>query len=131
MQARLSSMVVELREALVTKDKLAGLQGNWKSPAGFSSPSCPRPPGGFARGAGRPHDPAREVGGDFYDYFLIDESTLGFVVADVSGKGVPAALFMAISRTLLRSTALFERSPAGCIRRLNDLLAMETSRCCS
>lgn len=43
--------------------------------------------------------PAREVGGDFYDFFFIDEDRLGFVIGDVSGKGVPAALFMAVSRT--------------------------------
>ena len=44
--------------------------------------------------------PAREVGGDFYDYFFIDPNHLGVVIADVSGKGVPAALFMTITRTL-------------------------------
>jgi len=50
--------------------------------------------------------PAREVGGDFYDFFLIDKNRLGFVIGDVSGKGVPAAIFMAITRTLLKATAL-------------------------
>lgn len=48
--------------------------------------------------------PAREVGGDFYDYFRIDEDRIGLVIADVSDKGVPAALFMVVSRTLLRSS---------------------------
>lgn len=47
--------------------------------------------------------PAKGVGGDFYDFFLLDEGHLGFVMADVSGKGVPAALFMVVSRTLIRS----------------------------
>ena len=46
-------------------------------------------------------DPAREVGGDFYDFFLIDEDHLAIVIADVSGKGVPAALFMVISKTMI------------------------------
>ena len=50
--------------------------------------------------------PARSVGGDFYDWFLTPDNRLIFVVADVSGKGVPAALFMAVSRTLLRSSVL-------------------------
>ena len=50
--------------------------------------------------------PAREVGGDFYDFFLIDKDRLGFVIGDVSGKGVPAAIFMAVCRTLLKATAL-------------------------
>src|SRR5207249_1019828 len=45
--------------------------------------------------------PARTVGGDFYDYFLLEDGRLGLVVGDVSGKGVPAALFMAVTRTLL------------------------------
>ena len=49
--------------------------------------------------------PAREVGGDCYDFFELDDARIGIVVADVSGKGVPAALFMAIARTLLRAVA--------------------------
>ena len=49
--------------------------------------------------------PAKEVGGDFYDAFLIDDEHLGLVIADVSGKGVPAALFMAISMTVIRERA--------------------------
>ena len=49
--------------------------------------------------------PAREIGGDFYDYFPLDEHRLAFTVADVSGKGIPAALFMAVSRTVMRNTA--------------------------
>jgi sigma-B regulation protein RsbU (phosphoserine phosphatase) len=49
--------------------------------------------------------PAREVGGDFYDYHLIDPSRLTFTIADVSGKGIPAALFMAVSRTVMRGIA--------------------------
>ncbi|MBA4790613.1 MAG: PP2C family protein-serine/threonine phosphatase [Pseudomonadota bacterium] len=126
---RLSSMVVELREALVTKTKLAGLQQELEIARQVQLAILPKAFPPDPRVVMDAHmTPAREVGGDFYDYFLIDKSTLGFVVADVSGKGVPAALFMAISRTLLRSTALFERSPAGCVRRLNDLLAMENEQ---
>lgn len=126
---RLSSMVVELREALITKTKLAGLQQELEIARQVQLAILPKAFPADPRVALDAHmTPAREVGGDFYDYFLIDESTLGFVVADVSGKGVPAALFMAISRTLLRATALFERSPAGCIRRLNDLLALENEQ---
>ncbi|WP_051356748.1 SpoIIE family protein phosphatase [Azorhizobium doebereinerae] len=126
---RLSAMVVELREALITKTKLAGLQQELEIAAQVQLAILPKefPPN--PRIAVHGHmTPAREVGGDFYDYFLIDDQTLGFVVADVSGKGVPAALFMAISRTLLRSTALFERSPSSSVRRLNDLLALENEQ---
>lgn len=126
---RLSSMVVELREALVTKTKLAGLQQELEIARQVQLAILPKefPPDARVAVHGQ-MTPAREVGGDFYDYFMIDDTTLGFVVADVSGKGVPAALFMAISRTLLRSVALFERSPAGSVRRLNDLLAEENEQ---
>ncbi|MEO0035308.1 MAG: hypothetical protein RLZZ501_1331 [Pseudomonadota bacterium] len=68
-------------------------------------------------------EPAKEVGGDFYDFFFLDERRLGMVIADVSGKGVPAALFMAIARTLLKATALFGSPPARCLANLNNLLA--------
>jgi sigma-B regulation protein RsbU (phosphoserine phosphatase) len=50
-------------------------------------------------------DPAKEVGGDFYDFFMVDDSHLGMVIADVSGKGVPAALFMVIAKTLIKNHA--------------------------
>lgn len=48
---------------------------------------------------------AREVGGDFYDFYFVDEDTLAFLIADVSGKGIPAAMFMMQSKTLLKSCA--------------------------
>jgi sigma-B regulation protein RsbU (phosphoserine phosphatase) len=69
--------------------------------------------------------PAKEVGGDFYDFFMIDEARLGFVIGDVSGKGVPAALFMAVSRTLLKSTALTGHAPHQCLEQVNRLLRAE------
>lgn len=69
---------------------------------------------------------ARDVGGDFFDYFHVGSDRLGIVVADVSGKGVPAAIYMAMSRTLLRSTALAGGSPADVLSRVNDTLAAES-----
>lgn len=69
---------------------------------------------------------AKAVGGDFYDFFLIDDNHLGFVVADVSDKGVPAAIFMAISRTVIRATAMRQLSPAVCLRESNELLCRES-----
>lgn len=69
--------------------------------------------------------PAREIGGDFYDFFWINPETLGLVIADVSGKGVPAALFMTVSRTLLRAHALNHESPSACVTEVNKLLAKE------
>jgi serine phosphatase RsbU (regulator of sigma subunit) len=71
--------------------------------------------------------PAREVGGDFYDFFLIDDAHLGVVIGDVSGKGVPAALFMAVSRTVVKSIAVAGTSPAECLRRANALLCLDNS----
>jgi phosphoserine phosphatase RsbU/P len=71
--------------------------------------------------------PAREVGGDFYDFFLLDESRLGFVIGDVSGKGVPAAIYMALCRALLRATALTAPGPDTCLARVNALLCEESS----
>jgi len=65
-------------------------------------------------------DPAKEVGGDFYDYFLIDDDHLGLVIADVSGKGVPAALFMMASKIILQSVAVLGHSPAEILRRTNE-----------
>ena len=69
--------------------------------------------------------PALEMGGDFYDFFLIDPERLGFVVADVSGKGVPAAIFMAATRSLLKATALRTAEPAECLRHVNGLLCLD------
>ncbi len=66
--------------------------------------------------------PAKEVGGDFYDFFLVDDDHLAMVMADVSGKGVPAALFMMISKTLLRSAAQNGLSPSEVLEKVNSQL---------
>ena len=68
----------------------------------------------------------KAVGGDFYDFFLVDDNHLGFTIADVSDKGIPAAIFMAISRTVIRATALRQLSPAVCMKESNDLLCRES-----
>ncbi len=65
-------------------------------------------------------EPAREVGGDFYDFFLVDDDHLCIVMADVSGKGVPAALFMMVSKIILQNCAMFGKSPAEILARTND-----------
>ncbi len=69
--------------------------------------------------------PARDVGGDFFDYFPIGPSRLGIVIADVCGKGVPAALFMAITRTVIRLVAREHNPVDVAIRRANELLGAE------
>ena len=67
-------------------------------------------------------DPAKEVGGDFYDFFLVDDNHLALVIADVSGKGMPAALFMMIGKMLIKNQALTGASPAEILRIVNRQL---------
>lgn len=67
-------------------------------------------------------DPAKEVGGDFYDFFLVDDDHLALVMADVSGKGVPAAMFMVIAKTLLKNAAQTGASPKEVLEKVNDQL---------
>ena len=67
-------------------------------------------------------DPAKEVGGDFYDFFLIDDNHIGLVMADVSGKGVPAALFMMTARVLIKAHLQNGESPAKALGNANDQL---------
>lgn len=69
--------------------------------------------------------PARQVGGDFYDYFFLDDDHLGLVIADVSGKGVPAALFMTVSRTLIKNSASHYLEPEKVLAEVNDQIAAE------
>ncbi len=72
--------------------------------------------------------PAREIGGDFYDYFLIDPNRLAVTVADVSGKGIPASLFMAVSRTVMRSITSATDMAEG-MSEANRLLATQNTAC--
>ena len=73
--------------------------------------------------------PAREVGGDFYDCFLLDDGRLYFVLGDVSDKGVPAALFMAVTKTLLGASAATCDSPAAVMDRVNSRTAPDNDKC--
>ena len=73
--------------------------------------------------------PAREVGGDFYDFFNLGDTLLGLVIADVSGKGIPAALFTMMTRTLLKGAARNFPSPARCLSEVNELLAEDNETC--
>ena len=67
-------------------------------------------------------DPAKEVGGDFYDFYLIDDDHLCLVMADVSGKGVPASLFMTIAKTLIKNRAQLGESPSEILYNVNNQL---------
>jgi serine phosphatase RsbU (regulator of sigma subunit) len=71
---------------------------------------------------------ARQVAGDFYDLIELPDNRLGLLVADVADKGMPAALLMALTRTLIRATALEETSPAAVLSRVNNLLVPDAKR---
>lgn len=73
--------------------------------------------------------PAKEVGGDFYDFFLIDQDRLCFLIADVSGKGVPAALYMMVAKTLLKTEGQRLRDPAATLASVNRILAVDNEEC--
>lgn len=122
----LDRLVAELREALRTKTEYIALQQELEIARQLQLSILPHEfdvhPALELHATMRP---AKEVGGDFYDFFMLDEHRVALVVADVSGKGVPAAFFMAVARTLLRAIAQFSSSPSDCIGRLNDLLAAD------
>ena len=121
---RLTEVINRLQEALVRETELASLQQELRIASDLQRSILPKDfpdrPEFLLHGV---MEPAKEVGGDFYDFFDRGDGRIAVVIADVSGKGVPAAFFMAICRTLLKAIALFEDDPATCIRQLNDLLS--------
>ena len=74
-------------------------------------------------------DPAKEVGGDFYDFFFIDDNNLCFIIADVADKGVPAALYMMVSKTLLKTEAQRLGEPDQTLDYVNNILAADNENC--
>jgi sigma-B regulation protein RsbU (phosphoserine phosphatase) len=133
---RLEALIAErtrdveiLREALRTRDQLAALRQELDFARELQLSSLPQvfPP--FPdRDEFRIHAsmvPAKEVGGDFYDFFLIDRHHLGFVIGDASGKGVPAAMFIAITRSLVKAVAPLSGSPGECMAFVNTMLARD------
>ncbi len=128
-QARLTDLVAELREALEAKTRLIALEQELDIARTMQQSVLPRtfPPFGATQIDAR-MTAAKEVGGDFYDVFKIDEERLGLVVADVSGKGVPAAFFMLIARTLMKAVGLRGDAPAAALAQLNELLAGENEQ---
>lgn len=122
--------VTTIKEALRIRDRLVAIELELNVAAEIQASMLPQvfPPFPdrkdfdiFARMV-----PAREVGGDLYDFFLIDDHRVGFLVGDVSGKGTPAALLMAISRTLLRGSGQEGLAPDACIAAVNRILAVDT-----
>ncbi|MDE0279912.1 MAG: PP2C family protein-serine/threonine phosphatase [Gammaproteobacteria bacterium] len=123
MSGRVQDQHDRLREALRTKEALASIQKELDIATRVQLSlipddlelSGPFPASGYMT-------PAKEVGGDFFDLFRLDEKRIGVAIADVSGKGVPAALFMVMARTLLRSTVFHIDSPAAVLEYMNDYL---------
>jgi len=119
----------ELRQAEAARDRLVAVERDLQTAAEIQRSFLPAPlaacASGFALHAAML--PARAVGGDFYDYFLLDSGRLALVIGDVSGKGVPAALFMAVTRTLLRATAGQAADPGDCLARVNRQLLNDSS----
>ena len=74
-------------------------------------------------------EPAKDIGGDFYDFFRIDDDRIAFVIGDVCGKGIPAALFMAVCRTIIRSKGVECDSARECMTESNHLLAAYSADC--
>jgi sigma-B regulation protein RsbU (phosphoserine phosphatase) len=72
--------------------------------------------------------PAKFIAGDFFDFFFMDDDTLSFVIADVSGKGISAAMFMAVARTMLRDKSLPSEAPASIMKKVSDLLSRENDK---
>lgn len=128
-QDRLVGVLRELRQAMEHQAALVGLRQELEIARSMQQSILPRRlPAMRGVEVTALMVPAREVGGDFYDYFMIDDHHLAVVIADVSGKGIPAAFFMAISRTLLKSNVLFLREPAQVATRLNEQLCAENEQ---
>jgi sigma-B regulation protein RsbU (phosphoserine phosphatase) len=114
------------RLGMESRQRLSALEREIDIAARIQSSMLPREfPAGAAFDIYAEMAPARRVGGDFYDFFPVGNGRLGFVIGDVSGKGVPAALFMAVSRTLLRATALQGLDPAECLTYVNQVLGAQ------
>ena len=122
----LQKYIADLKEATAKEQRIAG------ELAAATNIQASMLPKNFAEfSEGRPFelyasmDPAKEVGGDFYDYFMIDDTHIGMVMADVSGKGVPAALFMVVAKTLIRNRAMMGGTPGEILAYVNDQLCQE------
>jgi sigma-B regulation protein RsbU (phosphoserine phosphatase) len=131
MYAQLKQQVAALERAVHEHNELLAIRRELDIAAGIQQSILPRTFPPFSERTDfsifAEMIPAREVGGDFYDFFLIDDDHLGLVVGDVSGKGIPAAIFMAMSRTLLKSAALDGRPPGDCLGHVNKLLCLDNT----
>ena len=116
----------EWREAMATRDRLVSLQNELNVATGIQRSILPTVfPSGPGYQTHAKMEPARNVGGDFYDFIALHGDRIGLAVADVSDKGVPAALFMMSSRTLLKGSAIGTTGPGATLSEVNQLLCQE------
>ena len=115
--------LVEWREALSSRDRLVSLENELNVASKIQQSILPTQfPYGEDFAVFASMEPAREVGGDFYDVINLGRDRIGMAIADVSDKGVPAALFMMSSRTLLKGSAIGTYEPGDVLKEVNDLL---------
>ncbi|MFR0875108.1 MAG: PP2C family protein-serine/threonine phosphatase [Bilophila wadsworthia] len=128
MDKTLRSRVRELMEATSSRERLEGELSAATEIKWGSCPPCPDVAAGrFSLAASLV--PAREVGGDLYDFFMLDDRHLCFIIGDVSDKGVPASLFMSMTLTLIRSRAGSHPSPEHLMAEVNENLARDNAKC--
>ena len=115
--------MAEWREALLSRDKLVVLQNELEVARQMQQSILPTQfPEGPDYSVYGKMEAARNVGGDFFDVLYLNDRRIGLAIADVSDKGVPAALFMMSSRTLLKSAAMGDTGPGDVLRQVNNLL---------
>ena len=123
MSNRVQDQHQRLREAIKTRETLIALRNELDIATRVQLSLIPKQLNiSISYNAAGHMTPAKEVGGDFFDIFRLSKSRLGVAIADVSGKGVPAALFMVLTRTLLRSTVLHLEEPQRVLSSMNDYL---------
>lgn len=130
MNSALKEYIRDLTETTAAKERI---QSELKVATDIQTSLLPRI---FPAFPGRPEfdiyasmDPAKEVGGDFYDFFFIDQNNLCFLIADVAGKGVPAALYMMVAKTLLKSEGQRLGEPDQILSYVNNVLAADNDSC--
>jgi sigma-B regulation protein RsbU (phosphoserine phosphatase) len=128
MQVSLKQYIVDLRTTTIAKESMEGQLRIAKAIQMSMIPNETFPGQTVFTISGFMH-PAKEVGGDLYNYFMIDDDHLAFTIGDVSDKGIPAALFMAMTNTLIKAIAMSGLSPAEVLYKANNELCKENEQC--
>ncbi len=129
MQVSLQEHIRDLMETTAVRERMAGeLQVAHNIQMGILPKIFPPFPDRYDMDVFALIEPAREVGGDFYDFFFVDDDHFCFVIGDVSGKGVPASLYMAVAKTLLKASAEPDLDPGAILEKVNVALAEGDNR---